>query len=236
MCSIYGRKQCIASVVGLSTQARLVTMNAALDSQVDNADSQVAATSASLVRVPQPLVSPLHLLRYPWVFWHYRRSKRTTKTWMDCQRVLAELHSLEHFWHFFVRLQCPSVAKINQDYALFKKGIEPMWEDPSNVKGGQWIFLIQKSSDNYRQLVDHVWDEIVLALICSIFKPAIMDLVCGVVFSMRLSSFTKISVWISDYTAVKELLILGHELKRLANFEECIIFRRNEDMKVKFIL
>ncbi|KAJ6223641.1 hypothetical protein RDWZM_002186 [Blomia tropicalis] len=192
-------------------------------------------------RINRPMT--LHPLRYTWVFWHYRRSKRTNnnsnnnnKNWMDCQRALAELDTLESFWHFFVQLQSPSIARINQDYALFKHGIEPMWEDPHNVNGGQWIFVIQKSHPNYRYLVDNVWDEIVLALICSIFSPSIMDLICGVVFSMRISCFTKISVWLSDYRAVKELLILGHELKRLTNFDDCIIFRRNGDMKVKFIL
>lgn len=154
----------------------------------------------------------------------------------DCQRILAELDNLEAFWHFFAQLQNPSAAKINQDYALFKRGIAPMWEDPANVKGGQWIFVIQKSHENYRGMVDHVWDEIVLALIGSVFKPPIMDLICGVVFSMRISCFTKISVWTRDYTAVKEILVLGHELKKLTNFEDCIIFRRNDDMKVKFIL
>lgn len=178
----------------------------------------------------------LHYLRYKWVFWHYRRSKRTTKTWMDCQKVLAEIEALENFWKFFVQLRNPSMVKINQDYALFKQGIKPMWEDPANVKGGQWIFVIQKSHQNYRSLVDHVWNEIVLALVCSIFKPSIMDLVCGIVFSMRISCFTKISVWVSNYKAVKEILVLGHELKRITNFEDCVIFRRNDDMRVKFIL
>lgn len=178
----------------------------------------------------------VHHLRYKWIFWHYRRSKRTTKTWMDCQRELAEIETLENFWTFFVQLRNPSMVKINQDYALFKKGIKPMWEDPANVRGGQWIFVIQKSHQKYRFLVDHVWNEIVLALICSIFKPSIMDLVCGIVFSMRISCFTKISIWISDYKAVREILVLGHELKRITNFEDCVIFRRNDDMRVKFIL
>lgn len=179
----------------------------------------------------------LHSLRYTWVFWHYRRSRRTTKVdWMDCQRAVAEMDSLEAFWRFFVKLQAPSVAKINQDYALFKHGIAPMWEDLANLKGGQWIFIIQKSSERYREQVDNVWTEIVLALVGAIFSPAINELVCGLVFSMRISCFTKISVWVKDASAVKELLVLGHELKRLTNFEDCIIFRRNDDMKVKFIL
>ena len=221
-----------------------------MDSQVVNAQcceiNNVVVSSSSSASSSKPQQQPkqqiekplasLHPLRYPWVFWHYRRSKRTNKTWMDCQRILAELESLESFWHFFKQLQNPSVAKINQDYALFKRGIAPMWEDPANVNGGQWIFVIQKSHENYRALVDNVWNEIVMALICTIFKPAVMDQVCGVVFSMRISCFTKISVWVRDYTTVKELLVLGHELKRLTNFEDCIIFRRNDDMKVKFIL
>lgn len=183
------------------------------------------------------MITNLHPLRYTWVFWHYRRSKRTTKMdWMDCQQAVAEMDSLEDFWRFFVKLQAPSGAKINQDYALFKRGIAPMWEDPANLKGGQWIFVIQKSAERYRDQVDNVWTEIVLALVGAIFSPSIMELVCGLVFSMRISAFTKISVWVKDAAAVKELLVLGHELKRLTNFEDCIIFRRNDDMKVKFIL
>ncbi len=186
--------------------------------------------------LPKAVLRSQHPLRYVWVFWHYRRSKGTTKNWMDCQHATAEMDSLEAFWRFYQGLQAPSVAKINQDYSLFKRGIAPMWEDPANLKGGQWIFVIQKSAERYRQQVDQVWHEIVLALVGAIFSPPIMELICGVVFSMRISCFTKISVWVRDVAAVKELLVLGHELKRLTAFEDCIIFRRNDDMMVKFIL
>lgn len=178
-----------------------------------------------------------HALKYSWIFWHYRRTKRTMKTWMDCQRILAEIDTIESFWEFFIKLRKPSMVHINQDYALFKKGIKPMWEDPVNVHGGQWIFVLQKSNYNYRSIVDFVWMEIVFALVGSIFKQEIMDQVCGIVFSMRISCFSKISIWVADYKkSIKNILILGYELKRLTNFEDCIIFRRNDDMKIKFIL
>nr|XP_046909633.1 eukaryotic translation initiation factor 4E-1A-like [Dermatophagoides farinae] len=179
----------------------------------------------------------LHPLEHCWVFWHYRRARRrSTKKWMDCQRTLVEIDTIESFWMFFAKQRSPSMVRINQDYALFKKGIKPMWEDPANMNGGQWIFILQKSQDNYDSVINEIWYKIIMAMLGSIFKPEIMDQICGIVFSMRISCFTKISIWVNDYRAIKQILILGNELKRLTKFNDCIVFRRNDNMQTKFIL
>nr|XP_027202920.1 eukaryotic translation initiation factor 4E-1A-like [Dermatophagoides pteronyssinus] len=179
----------------------------------------------------------LHPLENCWVFWHYRRARRrSTKKWMDCQRTLVEIDTIESFWMFFAKQRSPSMVRINQDYALFRKGIKPMWEDPANMNGGQWIFILQKSQDNYDQIINELWYKIIMAMLGSIFHKDIIEQICGIVFSMRISCFTKISIWVTDYRAIKQILILGHELKRLTKFNDCILFRRNDNMQTKFIL
>lgn len=204
-------------------------------SKTDEEDDRLE--TSSIASSMSTNTSVQHPLKYSWVLWHYRRSKRTSKnSWMECQKVMATCDTLEEFWRFFIQLRNPSLVRINQDYALFKKGIAPMWEDQANSRGGQWIFIIQKSNNGYRSQIDQVWNEIALTMVGARFKPIIDDLVCGIVFSMRISCFTKISVWVSDYNRVKELLILGHELKRATKFGDCIFFRRNDNMKIKYIL
>ena len=45
------------------------------------------------------------------------------------------------------------------DYSLFKKGIQPMWEDSANKQGGRWLINLdkkQRSAD-----LDKYWLEIV---------------------------------------------------------------------------
>jgi len=44
------------------------------------------------------------------------------------------------------------------DYCLFKQGIQPMWEDERNSKGGRWLFTFGK---NNHKLLNEIWLEVV---------------------------------------------------------------------------
>lgn len=51
-------------------------------------------------------------------------------------------------------------------FSLFKKGIEPSWEDDANIRGGE--FWMRKSINN-GALLDKWWNNLVLALVgCTI--------------------------------------------------------------------
>lgn len=48
----------------------------------------------------------------------------------------------------FHHIKAPSELRQGHDYAVFKKGIRPMWEDDANKMGGRWLISLEKSKRN----------------------------------------------------------------------------------------
>jgi hypothetical protein len=53
--------------------------------------------------------------------------------------------------------------------AIFRKGIDPAWEDPKNKKGGDFSALLRKTT---REIMKKYWDRIILAIIGGAWKYA----------------------------------------------------------------
>ena len=49
-------------------------------------------------------------------------------------------------------------------YHVFKQGIKPTWEDPSNARGGAWIVRLRKG------LAARFWEELLLAMVGEQFE------------------------------------------------------------------
>ncbi|XP_032755064.1 LOW QUALITY PROTEIN: eukaryotic translation initiation factor 4E-like [Rattus rattus] len=79
------------------------------------------------------------------------------------------------------------------DYSLFKDGIETMWEDEKNKRGGRWLITLNKQQR--RSDLDRFWLETLLCLIGESFDDYSDD-VCGAVVSVRADN---ISVWMTEY-------------------------------------
>ncbi|CAO2614324.1 Eukaryotic translation initiation factor 4E [Lemmus lemmus] len=70
------------------------------------------------------------------------------------------------------------------DYSLFKDGIEPIWEDEKNKRGGRWLITLnkqQRQSD-----LDRFWLETLYS-----------DDVCGAVVNVRAKG-DKIAIWTTE--------------------------------------
>jgi translation initiation factor 4E len=118
-------------------------------------------------------------LRYKWVFWS--RLPQTSKA-VDYEKGLRTMVSCETPDEFVVcyrHLNLPSALPAGTDYAFFKDGIRPMWEDPANKDGGKWVIRVRKGvSDKY-------WQDILLSLVGNIDWIESGEDVCGVVLSVR---------------------------------------------------
>ena len=68
------------------------------------------------------------------------------------------------------------------DYSLFKDGIEPMWEDEKNKRGGRWLITLNKQQR--RSDLHRFWLETLLCLIGESFDDYSDD-VCGAVVAVR---------------------------------------------------
>ena len=80
---------------------------------------------------------------------------------------------MEDFWHYFNALPKPSDVfsegkmrrrvgkegeeRVIESFALFKSGIEPSWEDDSNIRGGEWVIRKQPQP----VVLDRWWENLV---------------------------------------------------------------------------
>lgn len=94
----------------------------------------------------------IHPLESEWV-WAYKPTvvykQQTASDWLsDYKRLYPNvIDSVELFWQVFNHL--PRFTKLDYGniYALFKEGIDPVWEHPANEKGYSIILYMNKYSD-----------------------------------------------------------------------------------------
>lgn len=80
-------------------------------------------------------------------------------------------HILLQIYFFSIYTHVKPAGELRQgcDYALFKKGIRPMWEDKHNKKGGRWLISLEKKQRV--QELDKYWIEIVRNIFLNFFEP-----------------------------------------------------------------
>lgn len=81
---------------------------------------------------------------------------------------------------------------------LFKKGIKPKWEDPSNCEGGSLVAEVMIDSP---EVIDLIWETIVFSIVGQSFSH--YEFVNGIRFMDRIKKHgsLKIEMWISICTA-----------------------------------
>ncbi|MBW0543052.1 hypothetical protein O181_082767 [Austropuccinia psidii MF-1] len=167
-----------------------------------------------------------HPLYSSWTLWFDNASNSAknnkASNWDDLIQRVMEVESVEEFWGLYNNIVPPSLIHVGSNYYLFKGGIKPAWEDPSNQKGGRWT--IQLSRDRSRDLIDKWWLYTMLAAIGETFEtpftangkpPANMcftDEVTGVVVSSR-KSFFRISIWTRSSDSKARVEHIGRHFK-----------------------
>jgi len=114
------------------------------------------------------------------------------------------------------------------DYYLFKEGIKPMWEDPSNVNGGRWLviassyvvfrfklinyFCVQVDKQKRQNKLDQYWLEVMMAVIGEQFEE-LGDHICGAVVNIRQKG-DKVALWTRDAQADEVNTRIGGNRKK----------------------
>lgn len=129
-------------------------------------------------------------------------------------KELCEFKSVEQFWQYFNHLPRPSEVffdgqcrkkigpdqKTVEEYSLFKKGIEPEWGDPENVKGGEWFCRQFFDSD----ILDLYWQNLVMGVIGETIEDSVGDSANSYVNGIRVVDkgkgypMFKIEIWIGS--------------------------------------
>ncbi|XP_068596489.1 eukaryotic translation initiation factor 4E-1A-like [Brachionichthys hirsutus] len=172
-----------------------------------------------------------HPLQNKWALWFFKNDK--SKTWQANLRLISKFDAVEDFWALYNHIQLPSNLMSGCDYSLFKDGIEPMWEDEQNRRGGRWLITLSKQQR--RSDLDHFWLETVRPVLrfgqsASAFEksrivslPQLMclvgeafdnysDDVCGAVINVR-NKGDKIAVWTTDQENKDAITHIGRVYK-----------------------
>nr|XP_012321755.1 eukaryotic translation initiation factor 4E type 1B [Aotus nancymaae] len=169
-------------------------------------------TSLSL-RGKAQVGSPLKVKREPhplqnrWALWFFKNDR--SRAWQDNLHLVTKVDTVEDFWALYSHIQLASKLSSGCDYALFKDGIEPMWEDSRNKRGGRWLVSLAKQQRHIE--LDRLWLETLLCLIGESFEEHSRD-VCGAVVNIRTKG-DKIAVWTREAENQAGVLHIGRVYK-----------------------
>ncbi|XP_030911104.1 eukaryotic translation initiation factor 4E type 1B isoform X1 [Geospiza fortis] len=100
-----------------------------------------------------------HPLQNRWALWFFKNDK--SKMWQANLRLVTKFSTVEDFWALYTHIQLASKLAAGCDYSLFKDGIEPMWEDSQNKRGGRWLITLAKQQRHTE--LDRFWLDTVSA-------------------------------------------------------------------------
>ncbi|XP_022357751.1 eukaryotic translation initiation factor 4E type 1B-like [Enhydra lutris kenyoni] len=156
---------------------------------------------------PQGVKLELYPLLNRWALWFFKNDHSCT--WQDNLHLVTKFDIVEDFWAMYSHIQLASKLSSGCDYALFKDGIEPMWDDSRIKRGGRWLVSLAKQQ-RHSQL-DCLWLETLLCLIGESFKEHSRE-VCGAVINIRTKG-DKIAVWTREAENQACVLHIGQVYK-----------------------
>ncbi|XP_077860505.1 eukaryotic translation initiation factor 4E type 1B [Macaca mulatta] len=157
--------------------------------------------------IPMEVKLELHPLQNRWALWFFKNDR--SRAWQDNLHLVTKVDSVEDFWALYSHIQLASKLSSGCDYALFKDGIEPMWEDSRNKRGGRWLVSLAKQQRHIE--LDRLWLETLLCLIGESFEEHSRE-VCGAVVNIRTKG-DKIAVWTREAENQAGVLHIGRVYK-----------------------
>lgn len=187
-----------------------------------------------------PMKAPEHPLQYQWTIYHDTKAKfpytpssasvpppssaaatdpptypHTESTSYEANlTIVGEFSTVEQYCRYFNWLKPPSHLDRNSNYHLFKSGIKPMWEDPSNANGGKWVLTMK----NNPALLDRCWSWLTMALVGEELEEG-RDEICGAVVSLR-TKLDRIQLWTRGKEDAERLNSIGKKLVKILDVSE----------------
>lgn len=152
-----------------------------------------------------------HNLKHPWTLWYDAQlsgGKRPSQ-WGENMKEVYSFSTVEDFWRMHNNLALASQIQQGCSFSLFKKGIEPKWEDPKNAKGGKWTLLVNKGKGQ----IDTIWLWTMLACIGEVLEEDGGEHIAGAIVNIRKGQ-DKINLWTIDASEDEVSLRIGHRLKK----------------------
>ncbi|XP_069507578.1 eukaryotic translation initiation factor 4E type 1B isoform X2 [Ambystoma mexicanum] len=158
-----------------------------------------------------------HPLENRWALWFFKNDK--SKTWQGNLRLLTTFDTVEDFWALYTHIQLASKLTSGCDYSIFKDGIEPMWEDYRNKRGGRWLITLSKQQRHTE--LDRFWLDTLLCLIGEAFGDYNED-ICGAVINIRAKG-DKIAIWTKETDNKEAVTHIGRVYKERLGFSSKVV-------------
>jgi len=145
---------------------------------VDSDDSEVE-NEIDVDKLPPLEVGPNeNRLQHTYCLWFSRKgTQRAATDYSKSLHVVGRCASVQQWWSLYSHLIRPTSLKPYRELSLFKQGIKPMWEDPANSKGGQWLIRLRKNK------IERAWENVCMAMLGEQFLVG--DEICGIVLQTK---------------------------------------------------
>lgn len=114
--------------------------------------------------------------------------QRTSGGYAKSKSRVMRIESIKDFWSAFNNVAPPSLLVMNSMYQLFREGVQPEWEDPTNANGHSFEFGVDV------KLGDKLWIEFAIGAIGENLPFA--DEVVGVFIKLR-EKGPRVGFWLS---------------------------------------
>ncbi|XP_013201074.1 eukaryotic translation initiation factor 4E [Amyelois transitella] len=192
--------------------------------EVEGSASTETKTNNTAELPPEFLIK--HPLQNTWSLWFYDNDRN--KTWEENLIELTTFDTVEDFWRLYHHIKLPSELRQGHDYAVFKQGIRPMWEDDANKMGGRWLISLERKQRTTD--LDRFWLDVVLLLIGENFEHP--EEICGAVVNVR-AKIDKIGIWTADTSKQHANIEIGRKIKEQLGIHGKIGFQVHRDTMVK---
>jgi translation initiation factor 4E len=141
------------------------------------------------------------------------------------KKIIFQTFQVEDFWSVYNYIMQPSKLPNGSNYRLFKDGVEPKWEDPSNKQGGSWTVNLPKKM---HEQLDDMWLNLILACIGDTLGNG--EMVCGIIVSIRKKE-DRLAIWTESAKDKDEIMNIGHDFKSSCELDGVKLeFKTHSDM------
>jgi translation initiation factor 4E len=177
-------------------------------------EEEATATATAIAPFPNQLNAE-------WTFWFDNPRLAPGGDWKETLKKVGSFSTVDLFWSIFNNLKPTDSLASNSNYSLFRKGVEPTWEDPANCEGGKFVLTLSRK-DAKNGKVDELWLYTVLAIIGETMDDT-GDQVNGAVVSMRKNQ-DRLALWIKT-TDRDACTMIGERWKKVLRLDEKMTIR-----------
>ncbi|XP_037956021.1 eukaryotic translation initiation factor 4E type 2 [Teleopsis dalmanni] len=175
---------------------------------VDSDDSDVE-NIVDIEKLPPLEIAPNdNRLQHTYCLWFSRKGLQRATNYSKSLHVVGRCASVQQWWSLYSHLIRPTALKPFRELSLFKQGIKPMWEDPANSKGGQWVIRLPKNK------IDRAWENVCMAMLGEQFLVG--DEICGIVLITKHPE-DSLSVWNRSASDHSSTTRIRDTLRRILN-------------------